>query len=198
MSPNSKKMTFDSYDAKLPTNNIFYKLPVASLTLGMVSFLIAVLFMKGREEEFYLSFHVSWLFFLSIALGGMFFVLIQFLTKAGWSVLLRRFGENIAGTMPLLFILMVLMFAGSHTLFHHWVHPEANDTLLQSKQWYLNLPFFYGRSLLYFSIWLFTCYYLRKKSLEQDITGSHENTYQLQTMSIPLVILSGLAVTFAS
>jgi len=36
---------------------------------------------------------VNWAFYLSLVLGALFFVLIQHLTRAGWSVVVRRMAE---------------------------------------------------------------------------------------------------------
>ena len=39
---------------------------------------------------------VSFAFWLSLALGGLFFVLLHHLTRAGWSVVVRRVAEVLA------------------------------------------------------------------------------------------------------
>src|SRR5436190_16567745 len=67
---------------------------VASLVLGY--------FARDDFSRFYFSYLVAWSFCLSIALGAIFFVLIQHLTRAGWSVSVRRMAGSIAATMPVL------------------------------------------------------------------------------------------------
>ena len=42
---------------------------------------------------FFYSYLAEFMFFLAIALGGLFFVLLQHATKAGWSVNVRRIAE---------------------------------------------------------------------------------------------------------
>jgi len=50
----------------------------------------------GSYRRFMLAYLVAFAFVLSLALGGLFFVFLQHLTRAGWSVLLRRLPEALA------------------------------------------------------------------------------------------------------
>ena len=65
----------------------------------------------GGLRRFYFAYLFGYAFFLSIALGALFFVLMQHLTRAGWSVTVRRIGEAIAATIPVLGILSVPLLA---------------------------------------------------------------------------------------
>jgi hypothetical protein len=175
MSGNHHKVTLTKENASVPQDHLFAKLPLAGTAIGLISLLVACMLGKSNSEYFFFSFHVWWLFFLSIAIGAVFFVLIQFATKAGWSVVVRRLAENIAMTMPLFFALLIVMAFGTSTLYHHWLSPEAMvDKVIQSKQWYLNVPFFYIRA------------------------GNHAITYKLQNASYPFLIILGFCVTFAA
>ena len=49
----------------------------------------------GNPKQFFFSWLVSFLFFMSLALGGLFFVLIRYATQGGWGIVLRRIGETI-------------------------------------------------------------------------------------------------------
>lgn len=51
-------------------------------------------------RRFFFSYLVAFCFFLTITLGALFFVLIQFVTRAGWAVGVRRVAENITGLIP--------------------------------------------------------------------------------------------------
>src|SRR5262249_33857504 len=50
----------------------------------------------GGWDRFYDGWLVNYLFFLSLALGALVFVLIQHATRAGWSVAVRRLAEGFA------------------------------------------------------------------------------------------------------
>jgi hypothetical protein len=74
-------------------------------------------------------FAFSWLFaffvFLTVALGGMFFVVIQHLTSASWSVSLRRLAEFLSvGVVALVFLFFPLI-AVKDELYGEWMHHNA-------------------------------------------------------------------------
>ena len=199
MSGNHHKVTLTKENASVPHDHLFAKLPLAGSAIGLISLLVACMLCRSNTEYFFFSFHVWWLFFLSIAIGAVFFVLIQFATKAGWSVVVRRLAENIAMTMPLFFVLLIVMGFGTSTLYHHWLSPEAMaDKVIQSKQWYLNVPFFYIRAVFYLSIFTWAAVFFAKNSAKQDETGNHAITYKLQNASYPFLIILGFCVTFAA
>ena len=199
MSGNHHKVTLTKENASVPQDHLFAKLPLAGTAIGLISLLVACMLGKSNSEYFFFSFHVWWLFFLSIAIGAVFFVLIQFATKAGWSVVVRRLAENIAMTMPLFFALLIVMAFGTSTLYHHWLSPEAMvDKVIQSKQWYLNVPFFYIRAVFYLAIFTWAAMFFAKHSAKQDETGNHAITYKLQNASYPFLIILGFCVTFAA
>ena len=50
----------------------------------------------GGWRRFFFAYLVSFAFVLSLALGALFFVLLQHLTRAGWSVVVRRLAEALA------------------------------------------------------------------------------------------------------
>ena len=85
-----------------------------------------------------------------ITLGALAFVMIQHLTRAGWSVTVRRVAEGLSLNMFLLVMLTVVFFIpvhgldGVHRLFPHWFYPDAaqHDAVLRAKAGYLNPQFF--------------------------------------------------------
>lgn len=199
MSLSHLQTKISSDQATLPQDHFFVKLPVSGAVIGLVSLLIAFFLGKRNPEQFFFSFHTTWLFFLTIAMGAVFFVLIQFATKAGWSVIVRRFAENLGLTFPLFLLLFVVMIFGSHTLYEPWLSKEAlSDEVIVSKGWYLNLPFFYTRGVFYLLVFSFAAFYFSKHSNRQDITGDHQLTYKMQHASYPFLIVLGFCMTFAA
>jgi hypothetical protein len=186
-------------DTLTPKNHLFQKLPLAGASLGLASLLIAFYLGTQDKDHFFMSFHVWWLFFFSLSAGCIFFVLIQFATKAGWSVAVRRIAENIGTTMPLFLVLLVVMFVGSHTIYHHWLSEESfSDPVLSLKRWYLNTPFLYGRSIFYLVAFSAAGIYFSRLSAKQDISGDQQITRRLQNASIPFLIVLGFSITFAA
>lgn len=199
MSQSHSPVSLSAEQARLPQDHFFAKLPLSSAAVGLVSLLIVFYLARNNTDYFFFSFHVWWLFFLSIAIGAVFFVTIQFAVKAGWSVVVRRFAENLGLTVPLFLVLFVVTMFGMKTLYHHWLSPESfSDEVIDSKRWYLNVPFFYSRSLFYLVMFSITALYFARYSRKQDSSGDHMFTYKLQHSSYPFLIILGFCVTFAS
>ncbi len=110
----------------------------------------------ANPKQFFFSWLVSFLFFLSLALGALFFVLIQYATQGGWGIVLRRIGETIFATLPVMAALFLPLLLGLHDLYS-WAVPGAaeHDALLRWKAPYLNVPFFLIRAAIYFGSWSF-------------------------------------------
>jgi hypothetical protein len=164
---------------------------LASFALGLRS--------DEARAQLWHSWLVAALFVLSIALGGLFFVLIQHATQAGWSVVVRRLAENAMATLPYLAVAFAPLLFGLGDLFH-WSHADAvaADPLLRHKAPYLNVPFFLVRTVLYFAIWCGLALWYDRQSRLQDRTGEAELTRRMRRASPPALLLLALTTTFAS
>ena len=91
------------------------------------------------------------------------------MTKAGWSVVVRRIAEGFSANFLLLAVLAVPILFGLEQLFE-WARPEAvaHDHLLQVKEPYLNRTFFLIRVAAYFLIWIVLSQWLFSTSVKQD------------------------------
>ena len=153
-------------------------------------------------EVFFRSYLLNFAFVLSLALGALFFVLLQHLTRAGWSVSLRRLAELSAGTLPglaVLFVpLLVPVLAGMGGVYE-WADPHAvahDETgLLLHKRAYLNPAFFIIRCAVVFGAWALLARYYLKTSLAQDAGGDPELTLRMQWWSAPGMLVFGVTVT---
>ena len=175
-----------------------WKRPGAILLIAaLVAGVLAMIGFFRDPKEFSFAFLVPFVFFLTIALGCLFFVLIQHLTRAGWSVVVRRIAEAAAMTVLIFLPLFVFVILGRHELFH-WTHADAvaHDHLLQHKSPYLNFPFFVVRAIVYFLVWGLLATYFYRASIKQDETGDPGTTVAMQRRSAPSIILFGLALTF--
>jgi len=138
---------------------------------------------------------------LSVALGALFFVTLQHLTRAGWSVIVRRVAEGLAdgmGALALLAVpLVVAALMGSHAPFS-WAAPNAHDRLLDHKAPYLDPTFFAIRMAVYFVAWVGLGRFFLKTSLAQDDSGEPALTLKNEKVSAPAMVIFALTVTFAS
>lgn len=152
------------------------------------------------------SYLTAFIYCLTIALGALFFVIIQHLCRAGWSVTVRRSAELYMSAMPMLAVLflpiLATLFLGNGTIYTwdspEWVaehHPEWAEN---SKGAYLSQGFFTVRSLIYLAVWVGLASYFFKTSRRQDETAEVRLTEKMQGFSGPAVILFAFSVTFAS
>ncbi len=159
---------------------------------------------KGFRAFFH-SYLANYMFCLSICLGALFFVLVQHVTRAGWSATIRRIAELFAVTIPwwaLLFlpILALVLFTDSGDLYKWNLGSESEQVpnIVKLKLDYLNKNWFALRTIIYFSIWFVASRYYFRMSRQQDESGSTEITLKLQKWAGPGIILFALSVNFAA
>ncbi len=170
---------------------------IAGFAIIALSFFLS-LFMGGLQQ-FLLSYLVNYLFFMTITLGALFFVVLQHLTRSGWSVVIRRIAENYASTIYLMVLLFLPILLGMGNIFK-WASPEivANDPLILHKIPYLNVPFFIIRCVIYFALWIYCARYFVSRSIKQDESGDHELTAQMQGRAAPFMLGLFLTTSFFS
>lgn len=193
-----KDVALPAEEISLPAGGLWSRLPVLSGTLGLLVLIVSALIWRdeaGRAQWIH-SYLVAFLFFLSVALGGLFFVLLQHLTRAGWSVVVRRLAEHIAGTLPLFALLFVPIAFGLHDLFH-WTE-AGHDPLIEHKSPYLNATAFFLRAAFFLGSWSLLSWWFRKQSIVQDQEGGTAITRRMQTLSAPGMAVFGVTLTFAS
>ena len=71
-------------------------------------------FLIARRE--FLSYVATWGFWLSLALAGLFFTMLHYLTASRWSVVLRRISEALMMQLPWLLLAFIPIFFGLHDL----------------------------------------------------------------------------------
>ena len=193
-------VTLDPQQITLPTTGLWPKLPAIGGAIGVVGLGLAVLLRGEDHHRLAFSYLTGFMFWLTIALGGLFFVILHYLARSGWSVVVRRLAEKVAATLPLfalLFLPIPLLFM--HDLFH-WSDATAvaHDELLQHKAAYLNVGFFNLRALIYFAAWIGLMLYFNRASRQQDDSADLGITARLNKRSAPAMILFGLTLNYAA
>jgi hypothetical protein len=89
--------------------NVYTAAKIAA-AVGLAGALLLGFLRKDSFQRFYFGYLASFAFYLSVALGALFFVLIQHVTRAGWSVNVRRVAETFALTLPVLGALSAPIF----------------------------------------------------------------------------------------
>ncbi len=154
---------------------------------------------SNDSAAFYPAYLIAFVYWLTLALGALFFVMLQHLTGAAWSVTSRRVAETMTLTVPLAAVLFLPIAFGLPHLYE-WARPEAvaADPLLQTKQAYLNPEWFHLRAAICLGIWSVWATILYRNSVKQDDGGTLELTRSAAKWSAPGMILLALTVSLAS
>jgi hypothetical protein len=141
---------------------------------------------------------------LALGLGALFWVVLQNLVNAHWSIVLRRVGELMAAQAPLLAVLalpiVVPIFTGSSSIYI-WSNHEAVEKshLLHHKAAYLNPTFFLVRFVVYFGFWTLLARYYLNSSLAQDASKDPATIVaKMRTTAGPAMIGWALTMTFCA
>lgn len=95
--------------------------------IGLVAALLGAFFTDDLGSRFMHAYAVGFAFVLSLAIGSLFFVIINHLSNAGWSVLLRRVVESMALNVVLLAVLFIPIGASvamGNGWLYHWAQPD--------------------------------------------------------------------------
>ncbi len=137
-------------------------------------------------KRVYANLWINNVFFGGIALIGIFFVALQYVAKAGWSVGIKRIPLAFGSWLPIAGILMLIIWlVASHDLFH-WTHEELYiegdphfDPIINGKKAYLNTPFYLARMVIYFSVWYLFYRWIRKEMVAEDLEGGAQHWREL-------------------
>jgi len=196
-------------------DNPAFQLPasLAALSLplcigGLAALLIGWILGFVVDASFGMSSYLTALVYcVTLALGCLFFVLIQHLCRAGWSVIVRRIAELVMMMIIPLAVLFLPIIAsllfGSGTLYR-WDDPTyATEHHLPMAAWaektrWLTPGWFTIRAIIYFAIWSSLAIYYYRGSVQQDKTGDKSITDRLQYWSGPAIMLFCGATSFAA
>jgi hypothetical protein len=171
--------------------------------LGLGIVLIGAAWATGGEH-FYASYLVGYMGVLGICLGALFFTMLHHITRAGWSVSVRRLAENMTAALPLMLLLFVPIIVGFDHIYHHWTHAGlvegevGYDAVVAGKSAWLNKTFFFVRVAIYFAVWIGLATYFRRASIRQDETGDPAISLRLARVAAPGLLLFALTITFAA
>ncbi len=175
---------------------------IGGLLTGLVALIAAVVLgLQGGDQlvRFGSAYQVAYAFYLSLSLSALFFIAIQHVTRASWSIVARRLAEIMALNLVWMAVLAIpwLLLAPK-------IMPWANGQgtipadLLAHKSSYLNLPFFYVRWAVYFVIWIGYALWFWRRSVQQDSSGDPAISISLERKSGLALLLYALTLTAAS
>ncbi len=177
---------------------------------------------------FFHAYLVAFVFYLTITLGSLFFVMLHHLARAGWSVTLRRLAEALSGNVALMAILFVPLAFNLNAIYP-WAEQKAGEQqasgeshramirpigpirpiataeveegkahVVAGHDLWLTPRRFIGRFVIYFVIWGFLAWYFRGHSILQDRSGSLRLSKRMERLSAPGMILWAFTITLAA
>jgi hypothetical protein len=169
---------------------------IAMAVVGIVVFLIGL---KANPTRAWSSFVINHFYFLSIALAGIFFAAIQWLTSAMWSAPIRRLLEAQTAYLPVALLTFIVLLFGLHHLYQ-WTdmnHVMA-DPVLKARAGYFSMGFFTIRNGLGLLILMFFTWKMVGNSIAQDRDGSYSWTLRNKALAPGFIILYAILYSLMS
>jgi hypothetical protein len=134
------------------------------------------------------AFYVALFFFLGITLLVLAFYAIQRVAQAGWSIVLFRVMEAITANIVPTSVIMVVIIVTSAMHINHlfpWMgegvfDPTSPnyDPIIEGKSWWMNIPGWTIRSIVYLAIWNAYRWFIRRNSIKEDTANDGNKTYK--------------------
>jgi len=120
---------------------------------------------------------INGFFFFALGLGALFFLALNYATESGWYASVKRVIEAVAGFLPYgmgllgAVLLIITILDGAHI--YIWMDNEVvkHDEIIQGKSAYLNVWFFWIRTIIYFTTYFLFLRGFKKRSIEEDERG---------------------------
>lgn len=175
----------DLHVSKFVTPAVLKTIGFALLVIGLITFGFGLM---KNQERIWPAYLVSYFFFSAMAVGGLFWLAINSVSKAGWSVTIRRYAEAMTSFMPVILIGGLVLLAGMKVLFP-WARPEviAENAVVAAKTGYLNVGGFVIRLVIFAVGCLVFRYVMVGNSLKQDANGDHSFTNKNVPVSVGFI-----------
>ncbi len=181
------------FDYKHVGNNFF-----GLVILAFFAFLGSLFLGFHHPEQFAFSWLFAFVFFFTICIGSLFWILVHHGIDVEWSVVVRRQMENVASLLPLLALCFLPLIFVAPLLWKWMILPHGSDHVLTEKSAYLNLPFFWIRAAFYFLFFSIVSLWLRNISVAQDQHGDAKYTVLARKITFASLPFFGVCLTFAA
>lgn len=182
-------------------NNIEYQkkdLPKKLSQLGWLLFgaglILGVIGFFADQHRAILNYLMAYMFILSIGIGSLLLIALEYVGGADWSVPIRRVVEFLSSIIIFLPILVLPLVFSIHDIFH-WAHKDlvAADEILKGKSPYLNETFFIIRVFAVLAIWGLFYFLLIRNSNAQD--KSREQSLTKKNIILSAIFIPFFAIT---
>ncbi len=150
-------------------------------------------------QRMWIAYLVAFFYFTTLALGGLFFTAVQHVTKAGWSVNIRRLVEAFSAFLPYAAVGAVGLLFGAPKLFEWFDKAKvAADPMLAERTAYLSPTSFVIRLIIYFVGWILFSKIMIGQSVKQDETGDDNITNRLVKIAVGFLFFFALSYSVFS
>ncbi len=186
----------------VPADSLWRKMPMIGGVLAVVglggTFAAAL---GDNHARAWFSYLFAFMVCLSIALGGLGWILIEHVARAGWSVVIRRLTETAMATLPVFAILFLPIATLGFKDLYAWSH--EGDKVHLAQRWFLTPTFFYARAAIYFVVWIALSRLLYGYSTRNDAEGADVSkrdalVRKMWSVAAPGILLWALTQSFAA
>jgi hypothetical protein len=180
-----------------------------SLVIGVVFSVLAVGLTLGLKQWdlFLRSWLFSFMFWLGLTLGSLTLLMLQYTSGGNWGRLGRRIWEAGAANWWLMFLFWLPIAFGVKRLYPWARVPQYPAKLAEFMahygadkiHYYLNVPFFWVRGLIFFAGWGILYYFLKRWSIREEagVTTPAEFVF-IQNLSGFGIVFYAATITFGS
>ncbi|MFL6312026.1 MAG: hypothetical protein ACJ71W_07950 [Terriglobales bacterium] len=180
-----------------------------SLVIGVVFSVLAVgLTLALKQWDLFLrSWLFSFMFWLGLTLGSLTLLMLQYTSGGNWGRLGRRIWEAGAANWWLMFLFWLPIAFGVKRLYPWARVPQDPAKLAEFMahygadkiHYYLNVPFFWVRGLIFFAGWGILYYFLKRWSIREEagVTTPAEFVF-IQNLSGFGIVFYAATITFGS
>lgn len=165
-------------------------------------------------QRVWVNLWINNVYFSGLAVIGVFFVAIQYVSQAGWSAGLIRIPMSFGYWLPIGGVLMLAtFFVASHDIFH-WTHHSLYevggaefDSIINGKKAFFfwpmddhpSFPIFYvARMVIFFGVWYWLFSAIRKESLKEDLEGGTDRWRKMFKLSATFLVFFAVSSSVAA
>lgn len=165
-----------------------------ALAVGLIGVALAAVGWFLNPTSFYRAWLFGFLPWWQIAVGSLGLAMLYHLASGNWGTATRPFFDAAARTLPLLAILFIPVLLGIRHIYP-WADTSwtSEHGLNESRQWYYDEPFFIGRTVFYFAVWILFALVLTWRTVSPAgrlNTADHQHLSKVAAGGMVLLVLT--------
>lgn len=171
----------------------------AGILAGLVGIVAIFAWMGADKVATAQAYLWAWVFWAMVTLGCLGLTMLHHTIRATWGLSVLRMLEAGGGPVALgVTAILFIPIAMNLPVLFPWADPaNAHEHIVHAKAWYLNVPFFLGRQVLYFLVWMTLAGMARASSHAQDATLDPSLGVKRQTLGPISLVIFFVTMTFA-